>query len=250
MYFKNTCINCGIYGHTFKYCIHPIISYGIIPYRKDFFNNIEFLLIERKDSIGFTDFIRGKYEDISIIHLYLEEMTKEELIKLRTLSFKELWDCIFLNKNSKIYKNEYYKCKTKYEMLDIIELTDNILECRYKTQEHGFPKGRPDLKEEPLKCALREFTEETGYNICDIIIKDFIPFKEKYLGINNKEYICIYYIGEIISNNNPIVDKNNVLQSGEIKSIKWYDIKTAYKIFRDYHIIKKYFIKKLIDLIK
>ena len=27
---KNTCLNCGKYGHQFKACDEPIISYGII----------------------------------------------------------------------------------------------------------------------------------------------------------------------------------------------------------------------------
>ena len=56
----NFCNNCGKIGHLFHQCKIPITSIGIIAFRiKD--NKIEYLLIRRKDSISFVDFLRGKY---------------------------------------------------------------------------------------------------------------------------------------------------------------------------------------------
>ena len=57
-----TCRNCGINGHLYKDCVHPIMSFGIICYKVDDMKNIKFLMIQRKDSLSFMEFIRGKYE--------------------------------------------------------------------------------------------------------------------------------------------------------------------------------------------
>ena len=70
------CTNCGLGGHFFRSCTLPVTSYGIIAvkYNNDinvsslFLNSnninqndsIEFLLIQRKDSISYVEFIRGK----------------------------------------------------------------------------------------------------------------------------------------------------------------------------------------------
>ena len=54
------CNNCGKLGHTFKNCKYPITSYGVILYR--FVNDKpKILMIQRKDSLCYTDFLRGKY---------------------------------------------------------------------------------------------------------------------------------------------------------------------------------------------
>ena len=57
---KIVCGNCGIQGHIYKYCKEPIISLGIILFRIN--KNIpEFLMIQRKNSVNYIEFIRGKY---------------------------------------------------------------------------------------------------------------------------------------------------------------------------------------------
>ena len=57
----NFCNNCGKLGHLFHQCKIPITSIGIIAFRiKN--NKIEYLLIRRKDSLSFVDFLRGKYQ--------------------------------------------------------------------------------------------------------------------------------------------------------------------------------------------
>ena len=56
------CNNCGKNGHQFTQCKKPIISIGIITIRFNQEKNCyEYLLICRKDSLGYIDFLRGKY---------------------------------------------------------------------------------------------------------------------------------------------------------------------------------------------
>ena len=54
------CNNCGKIGHLFHQCKLPITSIGVICFRV-INNNFELLLIRRKDSLSFLDFMRGKY---------------------------------------------------------------------------------------------------------------------------------------------------------------------------------------------
>ena len=61
----NYCNNCGKTGHVFHQCKVPITSIGVIAFRINDNNDIEYLLIRRKDTLGFIDFLRGKYSLIN-----------------------------------------------------------------------------------------------------------------------------------------------------------------------------------------
>ena len=56
-------------------------------------NKEEYLLIRRKDSLGYIDFMRGKYPIGNKIYLLniIQEMTKEERKRLLEKNFQELW---------------------------------------------------------------------------------------------------------------------------------------------------------------
>jgi hypothetical protein len=57
---ENYCNNCGKPGHSYIQCKIPITSNGIIVFRMNQ-NTPEYLMIRRKDSLGYVDFMRGKY---------------------------------------------------------------------------------------------------------------------------------------------------------------------------------------------
>ena len=88
-----TCRNCGLNGHLYKDCIHPIMSFGIICYKIEN-NNIKYLMIQRKDSLSFMEFIRGKYEtnNIDYISQLINNMTKEEKKLLEKKDFELIWN--------------------------------------------------------------------------------------------------------------------------------------------------------------
>ena len=67
---KTICNNCGIQGHMFFSCKRPIMSFGIICYRVNPKNmKIEYLMIRRKDSLGYVEFLRGKYHIHNNFHI-------------------------------------------------------------------------------------------------------------------------------------------------------------------------------------
>ena len=123
--FNFACINCNTAGHTYKLCKKPITSYGIIcvtglnelrdklppginvtPNETLVLNGLKFLLVQRRDTIGYIDFLRGKYSSLYHLKILLHEMTQTEHNKLRSLTFDQLWDLLWVCKTSKSYKND------------------------------------------------------------------------------------------------------------------------------------------------
>ena len=119
---NNICNNCGKQGHLFHQCKIPITSYGIIVFRNTD-NGPQFLMIRRKDSFGYIDFLRGKY----IIHNkeQLQEIFNEmsviekECIKMST--FETLWNLMW-NDTSNLYqyKSEETSSQRKFDLLKCI----------------------------------------------------------------------------------------------------------------------------------
>ena len=46
------CNNCGVYGHLFYNCKRPITSFGVVCFRINTYGHIEYLMVQRKDSLG------------------------------------------------------------------------------------------------------------------------------------------------------------------------------------------------------
>ena len=58
---ENYCNNCGKLGHYYHHCKMPITSIGVIVFRYNPEGKIEYLMIRRKDTFGYIDFMLGKY---------------------------------------------------------------------------------------------------------------------------------------------------------------------------------------------
>ena len=255
--YKNIyCGNCGKKGHTYKNCNDAIISLGIISYRINSNNNIEYLLIKRKDTIGFVEFMRGKYsiKDIDYIKNLFSEMTENEVFNIRNYTFDMLWNNLWLDQKNKQYKNEYLKSRDKFLEIkknNVLENIINKVKYFWEEPEWGFPKGRRNLRESDINCGKREFCEETGINIKDInILTNIKPVEEKFTGSNNIEYKHVYFIASINKNVNLKIDKNNFIQKSEVSGIGWFDLNTSLKLIRHYHKKKKEVLKIVDHIIK
>ncbi len=249
-----TCINCFKKGHTFKECSYPITSYGVIGYRK-IAGELKVVLVQRKDSVGFIDFIRGKYDPNfkkeDIYKILVGEMTFSEKKRLLELSFDELWNELWMNKNSRIFKNEYRNAKKKFELLDIENMiTDSIIETKWGDTEFSIPKGRRNNFEHPIECSIREFSEETGINRKFVSLKKTFPLEEVFFGSNGIAYKHIYYLAEILTQDIPEIDSSNILQAGEVKYIDWFNFHQAVNSFRSYDSTKRTIINNAFKLIQ
>ena len=252
------CNNCGLSGHVFHNCWKPITSYGVIVYKLEK-GCIKYLLIRRKDSLGFVDFIRGKYKVNSkqYIKNILEEMTLAERNMLNTYCFHDLWGALWGKKFVLQYNNEENSSKQKFNQLKkgvnfnntSYNLSELINECTniWTEPEWGFPKGRRNYKEKDLKCAVREFSEETGYNSSDIdIIENLDPLEELFTGSNYKSYKHTYFIAKLKDG----IDYIPKYQKSEVSDLQWMDLDTAVKKIRPYNVEKIEILKKIDNILK
>ena len=255
---NNYCANCGREGHIYRRCTDPITSLGIILFRiKE--DVPEYLMICRKDTLGYVEFMRGKYniENYKYIYSIFEIMTRKERIGLIENDFDALWNKLWMNKNLSNYHNEYENSKKKFTLLKKGILVDenkyidlNILnsevKINYEKPEWGFPKGRRNLRESDLDCAIREFEEETLIKQDEFIINDSLsPCTEIFLGTNNIRYKHVYYIAESTNNREIKVDRSNFQQISEISDIKWLSFEESYNSIRIYNKEKRHLLQKL-----
>jgi 8-oxo-dGTP pyrophosphatase MutT (NUDIX family) len=252
------CNNCNKKGHLFHQCKIPITSIGIIAFRI-INNNIEILLIRRKDSLAFVDFMRGKYNLDNpdyIINLF-NNMSIFERTFILNNNFNMLWSYLWGNEITNQYKNEEKISKYKFNQLKDGYISNNINinlnyiidKCNvfYTEPEWGFPKGRRNFQEKDIKCGLREFEEETGYNINNfIIINNLLPFEEIFTGSNYKSYKHKYFLAYVNNKYEP----DTIFQINEVSKIEWVPIDIAHKYIRNNNYEKQKIIFNLNKLLK
>jgi 8-oxo-dGTP pyrophosphatase MutT (NUDIX family) len=251
---QNICRNCGAIGHLYKYCKNPIMSFGLICYRKnDYIDNYEYLMIQRRNSLSFVEFIRGKYElsDIVYIKNLMIYMTVYERNILKLKPFDILWNEVWYQAfTQKQLMSDYNSAKVKFEKLcsgfpktkDISYYSLYTLladtSTKYYEPEWGFPKGRRRLKEKDVDCAIREFCEETGLTKNEIKLDNELDVHEEiFYGTNNVLYRHVYYIAKIVKNvYKPMyINYCNPHQAREVQKVKWFSKKDVLKRIREYN---------------
>ena len=255
------CGNCGREGHIYRRCLYPIMSLGILLYKMDK-GKIKYLMVQRRDTLGFVEFMRGKYnlENEKYIYELFKIMTENERLNILSYEFDILWENLWMNKNLKKFHNEYNNSKKKFNILKkgvvinnetiSLNIIHTNIEVLYQEPEWGFPKGRRNLKEGDLDCAKREFEEESGYRTSEYMIDYSIkPIEELFSGTNNIRYKHIYYVAKSIKNINLCINKDNFNQVTEISNIRWFSYEDSLKVIRDYNKEKKDVLKIINDVL-
>lgn len=248
---NNICNNCGKQGHMFHQCKLPITSHGIILFRSSNEKGIEYLMIRRKNSFGYIDFIRGKYIQNNLDHLQtmFNEMSLEEKELIRNNNFDTLWKMMWGIQDithQTQFKTEEVLSQKKFDALkDGIMINEELVTLnslidssttQWIETEWEFPKGRRNFKEKELDCALREFEEETGLLKKNIkIIENLLPFEEMFLGSNHKSYKHKYFLGYTENNDNTL----NNYQKSEVSKIQWKTLEECLESIRPYNLEKK-----------
>lgn len=265
----NYCNNCGKNGHIYSNCSVPITSIGVIAFRNSSEyekikeenkkgecececkpeNKYEYLMIQRTDSFGYVEFIRGKYSlyNCQYIKNIIDEMTVHEKNNILTKPFNELWSLLWGEYSGIQYRGEEQVSKNKFVQLkNGIEMSSGVkynLESlvsssttKWETAEWGFPKGRRNHQEKDLDCGFREFEEETGYDKFSLKqIHNVIPYEEIFIGSNIKSYKNKYYLSYMMRDT---IQKNEY-QTSEVKNMKWLSYKECMDIIRPYNVEKK-----------
>ena len=242
------CNNCGKQGHTFNQCKTPTISIGIIAFTK-IENQIKYLLICRKDSLGYIDFLRGKYPlyNEKYIQTLIDEMTIKEKELLLQTNFKILWSKLWGHFGGMSYRNENQSAEEKFMHISRgIKLEhrkeyslDSLIQksqTSWKAPEWGFPKGRRNHQETDISCAIREWEEETGFDRTSLtLIKNLCPFEEIFMGSNFKTYKHKYYLAYISPEETP----PKSYQKSEVSARVWMTLDEALLHIRSYNLEKR-----------
>ena len=267
--YEQYCNNCGKTGHGYVNCKIPIISIGIICFRQmavlepppgmestelnRSIQQYEYLMIRRKDTLGYIDFMRGKYSvyNKNYIMNMLKQMTVSEKEELKTGNFDNLWIQIWGlgHKLTTQYKAEESVSRDKFNLLrsgvlvknDFYTLTslieDSSQYSEWTEAEWGFPKGRRNYQEKDLECALREFSEETGYSTTTLQnIQNIVPFEETFLGSNYKSYKHKYYLMHMNMEDSLV---NVAFEKSEVSKMEWKTYEQCMSDIRLYNVEKK-----------
>jgi len=267
----------------------PITSYGLIVFRKRPMNNmnasasaftgdglpskaivrtptakvIEYLMIRRRDTLGFIDFMRGKYSvyDKSYIVNMIVQMTVDEKQRILTQPFGNIWRDLWGGEPANLnvqYRNEEQISRDKFNTLrsgvllkhdfytletlvqtTMQDLNNNNNTSIWEYAEWGFPKGRRNYQEKDYDCAVREFCEETGYTRSAnglIPIQNIMPFEEIFMGSNYKSYKHKYYLTYM-----PYEEsiRECAVQSSEVSCAEWKTYEDCMASIRHYNVEKK-----------
>lgn len=242
------CNNCGQEGHVFRTCKDPIISCGIILLRGIYEplklpvdpKIVSALMVRRKDSMSYVEFIRGKYEVSSTdyIRTLISNMTVSEQQSICSQSFETLWTKLW-GAGRDNFGAEFDIALDKYNRMDREKIVAEVPSV-YSDPEWGFPKGRRMRGESDMDCAVREFFEETNipreaYGICEDM-----TFTEVFKGTNDVLYKHVYYIG-LLHNSRLINLKQKLTQTQrrEISAVEWKTMSECKKVTRPHYSERK-----------
>jgi 8-oxo-dGTP pyrophosphatase MutT (NUDIX family) len=245
-------------GHLYYQCKVPITSVGIIAVRVGPSGEYEYLMIRRKDTLGYIDFMRGKYSIYNrpyIINM-LKQMTLQEKEQMRSGDFGLLWQSVWGKPLPAAapasYRSEELTSRDKYNVLfkgvvckfvddssyTLNHLIDESMSSEQWTEpEWGFPKGRRNPQEKDYDCALREFAEETGISTHHLHnIQNLIPYEEIFTGSNYKSYKHKYYVMFLDEAQHAISLAN--FEKSEVSLMQWKTLSQAVQCIRPYNLEK------------
>jgi len=243
----NYCNNCGNEGHLYRHCRLPVLSYGVLC-----IDNDKLLMIQRKDSLSYIEFLRGKYDiyDTKYLVKLFNGCSVREREYIKTFTFDKLWEKLWFSLETKEQTErmikEYQKSKGNFEKLKNLNELLELCNTNYLTPEWEFPKGRRSNRETNMKCAIREFEEETDLTDKEYILLDnVVPISEEYIGSNGIRYKHIYYVAFYKGNRDLKINTERYEQYSEIADIAWLSFDDCFKLLRKEQSTKIDVLKKL-----
>ena len=246
------CNNCGGTGHVFHQCRSPITSIGVVAFRASC-RGIEYLMIRRKDTLGYVDFMRGKYSlyNRGYLQNIIDEMTVSEKERILTQDFDVLWKELWGENVGIQYRSEERTSRDKLEALKMGLITGgseyslaSLVEnsgTKWTETEWGFPKGRRNYQEKDIAAALREFEEETGYSKGGLqLVQNLVPFEEIFTGSNYKSYKHRYFVALLSS-----LTQTEGFQTTEVSKLEWKTLDEALQAIRPYNLEKKSVLRRV-----
>lgn len=262
----NICRNCGLSGHVIKECRFPTISLGIVCFRRCASGDIEYLMVQRRHSLNFMEFILGKYNpcDPEYIGKMLQMMTPAERMTLSSKQFDRIWSDTWQENTSTStskFTEEFRIASEKFSIIaDQLDKLMDRFPSHASEPEWSFPKGRrkilksknsgsnsqfpqPRHAESNRACACREFCEETNIINHNLSLIDHESCQEDFLGYpNTVSYRHIYFIAYL--NNADVrdtipVDMTKPSQYKEVRQVRWFPFEQAISNIRPHNVERR-----------
>jgi 8-oxo-dGTP pyrophosphatase MutT (NUDIX family) len=207
---------------------------------------VSVLMVRRKDSMAYMEFIRGKYDmnNLDFIKRLISNMTIQEQKAISTEDFDTLWTKLW-GQGRDTHSIEYETSKSQYEKLDRKSIVESV-PSTFTEPEWGFPKGRRMKGETDLECGVREFWEETNIPAESYEVIPNLCFTEIFTGTNDVKYKHIYYVA--LLKNSTLINKNSkltYLQRKEISAMSWKTLRECKNITRPHYSERKQIIAEL-----
>jgi len=248
------CNNCGNKGHVFRSCPDPVISCGILFIRGIYEplklpaspSEISVLMVRRKDSMSYMEFIRGKYDTLNTEYVkkQISNMTIQEQTAIVNEEFDTLWTRLWGNSRD-TESFEFSIARDKFNSLNRAELVKAV-PSKFVEPEWGFPKGRRVRGETDVQCAVREFWEETNISESAYTILEHPTFSESFTATNNVRYRHTYFIAILKDSTSiDLKQKMTLAQRREISRIEWKTLTECKNITRPHYVERKSMITEL-----
>lgn len=245
------CNNCGAKGHLFRSCNDPVLSCGIILIQSPslpVISNTNLIMIRRKDSMSFAEFMRGKYDssDTDYVNRLIRNMTINEQQMIANEPFETVWRSVWGEDRS---SGDYEPSQHKFNVLDRQSLVANN-PSTYQEPEWGFPKGRRHRGESDVDCAIREFGEETNIPRDSYLVLRNIRLEETFEGLNGIQYRHIYFVALLKSPDMvDLTQRFTPMQRREISGISWKSFEECDDLVRPHHVQRKAMLEQLKSIV-
>ena len=223
----------------------PILSIGMILFSIGDDGNLKYLMVRRKTTVGFMDFVRGKFDITNTrrLRVLIDTMTVTEKNDILTKNHQELWE--------QAWGEDHETCSYRFETEHACSMFNSLgrgisingiiitlkylveeSKSRWSEPEWEFPKGRRNFQEKDIDCAYREVSEETGLSRSQFhVIENIMPLEEIFIGSNMKTYKYKYFIANVLDTSD---DLSNY-QISEIGDVRWFTFHEAIDTVREYH---------------
>lgn len=183
------------------------------------------LLISKRFSYAFNDFVHGKYTmNRDTLRRLFDGMYLEDKTCILSRDFSRMYDRVWMQPNHR--PPSYLSLKRVFESRwsgdNYSYLEKLIIESKVSRPVWEIPKGRKRKGEPDVTCAVREFQEETGMSL---------PQYKLYQGRRTYShtdasvtYINTYYIAFCKKPTLDLLTFRNRTQLDEISDIRWMSL--------------------------
>lgn len=190
------------------------------------------LLGQRRDSIEYSDFVRGLYIPSDLVGI-ISMMTKDERERVLRYDISILWSDYWPINSASYHKSRAYNhAKRVYNTnIEVVRKLIGLIDSKRLETEWLLPRGR--AKDGSTvgyeDVAVREFEEETCLSLEKCRKSIIQPYRELYTGSNGMKFATTHYI--YITENEMLPRKKRIegiirrdLVSNDFDMVKWCNL--------------------------